>query len=371
MSKAIYAFSGDPITYGHIDIIKRAAKVFKHLVVAIGNNPQKRYLFNQKEREQLAKQALSNIQNVEVCSFTGMLTDFAYELDIKVIVRGLRNTDDFNFEMMFHQLNEGQKLGLDTIFIPCSPKLSHISSSAAKAVQKEMGNIEDYVPVNVKQQLEYRISDQLLIGVTGGIASGKSTFCEKLIQELPFTVTHIDLDDIAKKVLLDSSKPVHKKLRLAINTMLGIDGDIIELDKLQHRVFKDLELLAQFNKLLSTPLRVEIRKKLYGIRGLVLIESALFAEMDASKLVNNNIVLLQSNTSQQIDRMYERGYNSEKIQQRLKAQLPYEQKKKLIEKEIDRYKFGDLIEIRDLSAGARKIEKLVKNYFEFDKTVCC
>jgi hypothetical protein len=79
--------------------------------------------------------------------------------------------------MMFHQINENQKLNIDTVFIPTRSDMSHISSGAVKAVQLEHGSVKDYVPLIVKQQLEWKVSGQVLLGVTGAIASGKSTFC--------------------------------------------------------------------------------------------------------------------------------------------------------------------------------------------------
>jgi len=88
MSKAIYAFSGDPITYGHIDIIERAASMFQHVVVGIGVNPAKKYLLSLDERSQLARNVLSHLNNVTVMSFTGMLTDFATSIILKSLSGG-------------------------------------------------------------------------------------------------------------------------------------------------------------------------------------------------------------------------------------------------------------------------------------------
>ena len=117
MKSAIYAFSGDPITFGHIDIIKRAATVFDRVVVAIGCNPAKKYLFSQEERTEMARRSLLNLKNVEVKTFQGMLVDFAYENNIDVIVKGIRSTTDFEYEMSLHNLGESQKLGIDTFIL--------------------------------------------------------------------------------------------------------------------------------------------------------------------------------------------------------------------------------------------------------------
>ena len=113
--KALYALSGDPITRGHIHIIERAAKLFTELTVGIGINPAKKYLFALEERLELAKVALSAYKNVKVVAFRGLLVDYAYENNISVIVRGLRNSDDFTMEFMLHQIGESQKMNSDKI----------------------------------------------------------------------------------------------------------------------------------------------------------------------------------------------------------------------------------------------------------------
>jgi pantetheine-phosphate adenylyltransferase len=222
MSKAIYAFSGDPITFRHIDVIERAAAIFQHLIVGIGVNPLKKYLFDLDERSQLAKSALSHLSNVTVLPFTGMLTDFAYEQNVSVIIRGLRNTDDFNFEMTFYQINENQKLNVDTVFIPTRSDMSHISSGAAKAVQLEHGIVKDYVPMIVKQQLEWKISGQVLLGVTGTIASGKSTFCKSFQSKFNVAANHIDMDEIGKEILFGLETPANQRIRQEIKELIGM-----------------------------------------------------------------------------------------------------------------------------------------------------
>ena len=99
--KAIYGFSGDPITYGHIDIIKRALKVFGELIIGIGVNPAKKYFFNLEERRVIAERSLQGLSGVTVIAFKGLLVDYAYENNIGTIIRGVRNSEDLNYELMF------------------------------------------------------------------------------------------------------------------------------------------------------------------------------------------------------------------------------------------------------------------------------
>jgi pantetheine-phosphate adenylyltransferase len=126
--KAIYAFSGDPITFGHIDIIERAAKVFTKVLVCIGSNPDKKYMFTLEQRLQMAQDALSSIKNVDVKSFSGLLVDFAFEQNISVIIKGVRNTTDFEYENTLHAVGESQKLGIETFILFAKPQLAHVSS---------------------------------------------------------------------------------------------------------------------------------------------------------------------------------------------------------------------------------------------------
>ena len=199
MSRAIYAFSGDPITLGHIDIIKRAVNVFDELIVGIGFNPNKKYLFSLEERKTIAKKALADIKNVEVISFRGLLVDYAYENNIPTIIRGIRNSEDFNFELMLFQIGKSQKMKIDTFFIPARQELAHISSSAAKELQVEQGLIHEYVPLYTKQKIEEKLSHQYILGITGEIGVGKLYVCEKLEElgkEAGINVHTIDIDRI-------------------------------------------------------------------------------------------------------------------------------------------------------------------------------
>lgn len=357
--RAIYAFSGDPITYGHIDVIKRAAMLFDHLIVAIGNNPTKKYLFTIEERTQLAIEALKGLKKVEVVAFKGMLTDFAFERDVKTIVRGLRNTEDFNFEMMFHQVNEGQRLNIDTFFIPTKRELSHVSSGVVKAIQKEQGAIEGYVPLNVKQQVELKVTNQLLIGVTGVIGAGKSTFCQRMIKESAHEVHHIDMDKIGKEILFALNAPIYHKIRREINLLMESENETkIDAGELQQTIFSDLNLLQKFNAILKQPFEVQLRKRLYGLKGIVLIESALFAEVGISSFVNNYMVLLSCNEKEQKERLLERGYSVEKIKFRKSAQYTTEKKREVLLKEINKAGFGELMECTDDKMIRLTIQKI-------------
>ena len=151
MRRAIYPGSFDPVTYGHIDIIERAADIFDELIVAVLNNSAKRPLFSVDERVNILKEVLKDIPNVRVLSYEGLLVDFAAENDAGVIVRGLRAVTDFEYELQLAQTNSVLSDGVDTIFLTTSLKYAYLSSSTVKEVASYGGDIDKFVPPLVKK----------------------------------------------------------------------------------------------------------------------------------------------------------------------------------------------------------------------------
>ena len=147
MKTAIYPGSFDPMTYGHLDIIKRAADIFDHLTVAVLNNNVKTPLFSVGERVNILKEATKDLPNVSVESFQGLLIDYAKEKDIHVSVRGLRAITDFEYELQIAQTNRKLSNGqLDTIFLTTSLEYSYLSSSSVKEIASFNGDITPLVP---------------------------------------------------------------------------------------------------------------------------------------------------------------------------------------------------------------------------------
>ena len=147
MKKAVYPGSFDPMTYGHLDIIKRAADIFDHLTVAVLNNNVKTPLFSVEERVNILKEATKDLPNVSVESFQGLLIDYAKEKDIHVSVRGLRAITDFEYELQIAQTNRKLSNGqLDTIFLTTSLEYSYLSSSSVKEIASFNGDITPLVP---------------------------------------------------------------------------------------------------------------------------------------------------------------------------------------------------------------------------------
>ncbi|MCH5274263.1 MAG: pantetheine-phosphate adenylyltransferase [Lachnospiraceae bacterium] len=147
MKRAVYPGSFDPVTFGHLDVIKRAASVFDELIVSILNNKEKKPLFSLEERVKILEKATADIPNVKVDSFSGLLIDYAKEKDIHVAIRGLRAITDFEYELQIAQTNRIlSKESLDTMFFTTNLEYSYLSSSSVKEIASFGGDISMCVP---------------------------------------------------------------------------------------------------------------------------------------------------------------------------------------------------------------------------------
>lgn len=147
MKSAVYPGSFDPLTLGHLDIIKRASKMFDHLTVSVLDNRAKNALFSVEERVSILKEATKDLSNVSVDSFNGLLVDYAKQNDIHVSVRGLRAVTDFEYELQIAQTNRKLSGGsLDTVFLTTSLEYAYLSSSSVKEIAAFNGDISQLVP---------------------------------------------------------------------------------------------------------------------------------------------------------------------------------------------------------------------------------
>ena len=147
----------DPVTNGHIDIVQRATRCFERVVVAVLENPAKAPLFSTDERVAMLKEAVADLENVEIDSFSGLLVDYAATRQIRVIVKGIRAVTDFDFELQMAQMNN-RMTGVETFFVPTSPQWSYLSSSLIKEVIRFGGDISGLVPAFVQDRLEEKLS---------------------------------------------------------------------------------------------------------------------------------------------------------------------------------------------------------------------
>ncbi len=153
MQVGIYPGSFDPVTNGHIDIIKRAAKLVDTLTVAILQNKNKNALFSVEERIELLEESCKDIKNLKIESFSGLLIDFAQEQNANLIIRGLRALTDFEYELQMAQMNKNLHSEIETIFLVTDVKYSFLSSSSIKEIAQFGGDVSNFVPPIVAEKI--------------------------------------------------------------------------------------------------------------------------------------------------------------------------------------------------------------------------
>lgn len=156
MRHCIYPGTFDPITYGHMDVLQRAAKLFDRVTVAVAHNPGKGPLFSAEQRLEMVQQNLGRLPNVTAVTFTGLLVEFAVEQKADAIIRGLRALSDFEFEFNMALMNRHLQPRIETIFVMPNEQFSYTSSTLVKQVASYGGNVKHFVPPNVGEALKNR-----------------------------------------------------------------------------------------------------------------------------------------------------------------------------------------------------------------------
>ena len=156
MRRAACPGSFDPVTNGHLDIVRRAAALFDEVVVAVGVNKSKNRLFTAEERIEMITEAVEPIPNVKVDAFEGLLTDFCRDRGVVAIVKGLRAVSDFDYELQMAQMNRSLA-SVETVFVPTNPEWSFLASSLVKEVAAFGGDVAHLVPPHVLARLKVRL----------------------------------------------------------------------------------------------------------------------------------------------------------------------------------------------------------------------
>lgn len=160
MLRAIYPGSFDPVTLGHLDIIKRSASMVDELIVGVLNNKAKSPLFSVEERVKMLGEVTKELPNVKVIPFAGLLVDFARQTESKMIIRGLRAITDFEYELQMSQMNRKLEENVETVFLTTNLEYSYLSSSMVKEVAAFGGDISQLVPALVADKVNEKMKEK-------------------------------------------------------------------------------------------------------------------------------------------------------------------------------------------------------------------
>ncbi len=150
MKRAIYPGTFDPITFGHIDILRKATGIFDEVIVAVAETTGKNTFLSLEEREEICRQAVSDLKHVRVERFSGLVVDFAKKVEADVMIRGLRAVSDFEYELSLALMNRNLSPDIETMFLLPDHKYLYLSSSMVRQVILLGGNLSEYVPKNVE-----------------------------------------------------------------------------------------------------------------------------------------------------------------------------------------------------------------------------
>ena len=340
LEKGLFAFSADPITYGHIDIIIKASKTVRVLYVAIACNPQKKYFLSFEERKYLVEKIFSHYPNIKIIGHLGLIVNLLLKENITHYFRGIRNKQDKQYEQTTALYNQNYFPNLKTIYIKSHKSYRHISSTAVKKLTRFTQEISNYVPSIVKKHLEQK-SEILQVAITGSIASGKTTLCKFLkqnlqnylqksisnidkkkiffdIEKLISNTHYIDFDELVKQIYLDLEKEKLPALEMELiktfkKNILNEEGRISlvsiknyfsvsnnsNLKKTKLKFLKLQNILFPF-------IMMSYREAIKNKKGLILLEVSMLAEYSLASVFNGDIIVVALNEKEQINRLMTR-----------------------------------------------------------------
>ena len=160
MLRGVYPGSFDPVTYGHLDVIRRSARLVDELIVGVLNNKAKSPLFSVEERVRMLEDVTNDIPNIRIIPFWGLLVDFAHRVEAGMVIRGLRAITDFEYELQMAQTNHKMEPELETAFLTTSLEYSYLSSTTVKEVAAFGGDLSQFVPEAVAQRITEKMKKE-------------------------------------------------------------------------------------------------------------------------------------------------------------------------------------------------------------------
>jgi pantetheine-phosphate adenylyltransferase len=350
----IFALSADPVTFGHIDMIKKALLQCENLIIFVANNGAKKYLFNLKERYYMVKKTIKqfDIRNVQVIYGPELLTDMFLKYDCDVVFRGVRDEKDYKFEseQIFAMNLILPGFADKVVYIQSSVELKHVSSTLVKSFVQCHLPVSEMVPLFISAKLEERINRQFKVSFTGEICSGKSYVANAVKQYIEthynIEVNYINLDQIIRDLYVEDS-PSAQKIRDWILEHFGADTlstdrKSVNLEILKSRMFSMSDDLKREAQQITAPHVTRLyRDALSDKEGIIILEWAKLAEMGMSTWTNNNAVLVHSSEGDKMSK--KRGLDEKFAAAARKFQWNKAQKQQSLEKSIAREGSGQLI----------------------------
>ncbi len=341
--KFAYSGSFDPWTKGHLSVLLSFLErdLDANVEIIIATNPQKAGMFTLEERKFIIQKSIPNkfLDRIQVTIVEGVLADYLYERNIPYIIKGIRDEADYRYETNLASLNSQFYGSPMTLLIPqVNFDLSLVSSSNLKMLTNLGISLDRYANAFVREIIKLKTSKKLLIGVTGGITSGKSTFCLRLqayAQNEKVAIHYINMDQMGYNVLNSKSDilPLYRKIRKQIADEFGPqvlnDDGTINRRELGHIVFSDQSRLDRLTNIMLEPLLYLLGQKINSLDpGIVLIESTILFDRHLTELMDENIIFIYLDPAMQKQRMQEaRHHSQEQAQKRIDSQISFRQVK--------------------------------------------
>ena len=307
--KGLFPLSADPITNGHLDIIRQAAAQCDVLIVLVCDNDGKEHLFSLQERTEMTMRAVRNarIDRVAVVgSRRSLLPDFYLRESCDALFRGIRSPEDTAAEDRQIELHRIvlPDFGHPTCFLTSDIELVNVSSTNVKAFVRRDVDVSSMVPTFVKRRLEERIRGVYKVGVTGSYVSGKTYMCRNLLSwftKLGIHATHINFDELIRS-LYEEESPGAQNIRDMIARAFGDDCLTTDRKQVDRVRLRDVFASAQnpedswgaLRKATRPHIERKYREAIYEKTGIILVEWALFAEDGLSHVVNHNMVVVDA-----------------------------------------------------------------------------
>lgn len=347
---AVFPGSFDPFQNGHlstvISFLKLNPKAFIYIVIGVNEEKKNGQTFSTDEKVFLIKETIPKkyLKRIEIVPYSKIIANYLYEQNIQMFVKGVRDQKDFEYESWIATVNALFSGNPKTMLVPqTNPELTNVSSSNFKNFVTWGLKATNFAPALTREALELRLRRQWLIGVTGGIGAGKSTF-SRSVEEVSkqngnadkVKVHHINLDDLTKIIYSNDPTPRFLEIRKRVsgrfakdarkkfgkNAKLMMPDTSIDVHKLGTIAFSSKEKLNELTEMVMEAILYLLRKKLEELgKGIFLIEGANLVEQKLTDLVNENVIYVKASRKAQEKRLKNRGLTKEQIRRRLDFQL--------------------------------------------------